>query len=64
MFKEIERLFTKDTVFGVKDDEMVVLGKLNLYLVLLLEDGDVVLEGSLNDRPHREYFSLTETLVQ
>lgn len=43
MFEEVERLFAEDAMFGVEDYEVVVLGELYLYLVFLLEDGNVVL---------------------
>lgn len=52
MLEEIERLLAEDAVLGVENDEMIVLGKFNLDLVLLLEDGYIFLESCLNDRPH------------
>lgn len=52
MLEEIERLLAKDTVLGVENDEMVVFSKLNLDLILLLEDGNIFLERCLNDRSH------------
>lgn len=64
MLEEVERLFAEDAVLGVEDDEMVVLGKLDLDLVLLLEDGNVFLERGLNDRPHGKDFCTTEALMQ
>lgn len=52
MFEEIERFLAEDGMLGVENNEMVVLGKLDLDFVFLLKDCNVFLERCLNDRPH------------